>query len=67
VDSTELRVALKNRLRDAAAQSRKLTLVLWADKAVKNEVLVKLESLAEATGIAEVLIAGSPPTFGAPE
>ena len=67
VDSTELKVALKNRLRDATALSRKLTLVLWADKAVKNEVLVKLESLAEATGIAEVLIAGSPPTFGAPE
>jgi biopolymer transport protein ExbD len=57
----------KNRLRDAAAQSRKLTLVLWADKAVKNEVLVKLESLAEASGIAEVLIAGRPPTFEAPE
>lgn len=66
VDLADLKVAFKNRLRDAAMLSRKLTLVLWADKAVRNEVMVKLEALAEESGIAEVLIAGNPPTFGAP-
>jgi biopolymer transport protein ExbD len=64
VDPEELRAALKSRLHDAALQSKKLTLVLWADKSVKNEVIMKLETLAQAAGITEVLIAGNPPAFG---
>ena len=64
VDELELSAALKNRLHDAAQQSKKLTLVLWADKSVKNEVLMKLETLAAGAGISEVLIAGNPPAFG---
>jgi biopolymer transport protein ExbD len=64
VSTNELNAVLKGRLQDTARQSRKLTMVLYADKAVKNEVFMNLESLAAAAGVTEVLIAGSPPAFG---
>jgi hypothetical protein len=39
-------------------------MVLWADKAAKNEVITRLETLAQAAGITEVLLAESPVVFG---
>jgi biopolymer transport protein ExbD len=55
---------LKSRLQSASLQSKRMTMVLYADKAAKNEVITRLEALAQAAGIREVLIAGSPPAFG---
>jgi biopolymer transport protein ExbD len=55
---------LKIRLQSALLQSRKLTMVLWADAAAKNEVITSLETLAQAAGIREVLVAVRPPAFG---
>jgi biopolymer transport protein ExbD len=64
VDEAQLKAALKGRLRSPALQSGKLVLVLLADKAVRNEVLTRLEALASAAGITEVLVGTSPAPFG---
>jgi biopolymer transport protein ExbD len=64
VSEAQLKVALKERLRGPAAQSGRLTLILLADRAVRNEVLTRLESLASAAGITEVLVGTSPAAFG---
>jgi biopolymer transport protein ExbD len=64
VGEAELKTELKSRLQSAARQSRKLTMVLYADKSTKNEVMMRLETLAQAAGINEVLIAGRPASFG---
>jgi hypothetical protein len=45
-------------------QSKKLTMVVWADKAATIEVITRLETLAQAAGITEVLLAGNPAAFG---
>jgi biopolymer transport protein ExbD len=64
VDAMELKAALKSRLRTTALQSRKLTLLLRADKATRNEDIMRLETLAQAAGITEVLLASRPVAFG---
>jgi biopolymer transport protein ExbD len=64
VDEQALKAGLKTRLHSASLQSRKLTLVLWADKAARNEVLTRLETLAQSAGITEVLVALQPAAFG---
>jgi biopolymer transport protein ExbD len=64
VEEAELRAVLKSRLESALLQSKKLTMVLWADKAAKNEVITRLETLAQATGITEVLLPERPAAFG---
>jgi biopolymer transport protein ExbD len=64
VEEPELKAVLESRLHTAVLQSKKLTMVLWADKAAKNEVLMRLETLAQAAGISKVLVAGNPPAFG---
>jgi biopolymer transport protein ExbD len=64
VDAVELKAALTRRLRSTALQSRKLTLLLRADKATRNEDIMRLETLAQTAGITEVLVAGRPTAFG---
>jgi biopolymer transport protein ExbD len=64
VGEAELKAALKSRLQSAALQSRKLTLVLEADKAARNEVITHLEALAQGAGVTEVLVAVWPAAFG---
>ena len=64
VEAAELKAALKRHLHNAALQSKTLTMVLLADKAANNEVIMRLETLAQAAGITEVLIAARPAAFG---
>jgi biopolymer transport protein ExbD len=64
VEPAELRTEFKNRLRSAALQSKKLTLVLYADKAASNEVMMRVETLAQAAGITDVLVVARPLSFG---
>jgi biopolymer transport protein ExbD len=60
VNDAELTEALRHRLRTAARHARKLTLVLYMDKAAENNVLTHLESLARQAGVTEVLRAQRP-------
>ncbi len=64
VQDAELEAVLKSRLHSEVLRSKKLTMVLWADKAARNEVITHLESLAKAAGITEVLLPESPAVFG---
>jgi len=64
VQEAELKAVLKSRLRSAVLQSKKLTMVLWADKAAANEVITRLETLAHGAGVTEVLLAERPAAFG---
>jgi biopolymer transport protein ExbD len=64
VEEAELKAELKSRLQSAPLDSKKLTMVLWADKAAKNEVIIHLETLAHAAGITRVLVAARPAAFG---
>jgi biopolymer transport protein ExbD len=64
VQEAELKEELKSRLHNAVLQSKKLTMVVWADKAATIEVITRLETLAQAAGITEVLLAGNPAAFG---
>jgi biopolymer transport protein ExbD len=61
-----LEAKLKERQTGTARQSRKLTMVLWADKAATLEVIARLELLARQAGITEVLLAERPPMFAQP-
>jgi hypothetical protein len=47
----------------AARDSRKLTLILWMDKAAENQVLARLCALAGQAGISEVLLLERPALF----
>ncbi|HUD46546.1 MAG TPA: biopolymer transporter ExbD [Candidatus Baltobacteraceae bacterium] len=64
VDEAELKALLKSRLQSTLLQSKKLVMVLWADKAAANQVITRLEALARAAGITEVLLAERPAAFG---
>jgi biopolymer transport protein ExbD len=64
VQEAELKAVLKSRLHSAVLQSKKLTIVLWADKAAANEVITRLETLAHGAGVTEVLLAERPAAFG---
>jgi biopolymer transport protein ExbD len=66
VQEPELKDELRRRLQETSRASKKLTLVLWADKAAENEVLMRLYRLARDVGITEILLAEQPSVFGAP-
>jgi biopolymer transport protein ExbD len=64
VQDAELKAALSDHLKDAARIGKKLTLILWLDKAVEVQNLARIEGLAGEAGITEVLLAERPPAFG---
>jgi len=64
VQDAELESELAGRLKIAARDSRKLTMILLLDKAAENEVQARLFELARRAGITEVLLAERPPMFG---
>jgi biopolymer transport protein ExbD len=66
VQERELREQLRQRCLEATRESKKLTLVLSADKAVENEVVMRLYQIAREAGITEFLLAERPRVFGAP-
>jgi biopolymer transport protein ExbD len=66
VQERELKDELRRRLQEASRASKKLTLVLWADKAAENEVVMRLYRLARDVGITEFLLAERPSPFAAP-
>lgn len=67
VEEAELKEALRQRLLETSRASKKLTLVLWADKSVENGVVMHLFRLAREAGITEFLQAEQPASvFGAP-
>jgi biopolymer transport protein ExbD len=66
VQETELQAELHRRLLEASRTSKKLTMVLCADKATENEVVMRLYRLAREAGITEFLLAERPNIFGAP-
>jgi biopolymer transport protein ExbD len=66
VQEQELKTELRLRLQEASRASKKLTMVLWADKATENEVLMRLYQLAHDAGITEFLLAERPSPFAAP-
>jgi biopolymer transport protein ExbD len=60
VQEPELRTELRRHLQEAGNVSRKLTLVLAADRAASNEVIMRLYRLARDAGVSEVLLVGAP-------
>jgi biopolymer transport protein ExbD len=58
VGDKELKTELAARLKLAARDSKKLTLILLMDKATEYQVQSRLVELAREAGIAEVLLAG---------
>jgi len=66
VQESELKAELRRRLLEAGHNSKELTLVLWADKAVQNDVVMHLYRLAREAGIKEFLLAERPSVFAAP-
>jgi biopolymer transport protein ExbD len=60
VQDAELKAEISRRLRLAARDSRKLTLVLLIDKATEYQVVTRLEELAREAGITDILQAGQP-------
>jgi biopolymer transport protein ExbD len=65
VQERELTDELRRRLQEASRASRRLTLVVWADKAAENEVVMRLYRLAREVGITEFLLAERPSPFAA--
>jgi biopolymer transport protein ExbD len=66
VQEQELKDELRRRLQETSRASKKLTMVLWADKAAENEVVMRLYRLARDVGITEFLLAERPSVFAAP-
>jgi biopolymer transport protein ExbD len=66
VQEQELKDELRRRLQEASRASKKLTMVLWADKAAENEVVMRLYRLARDVGVTEFLLAERPSPFAAP-
>jgi biopolymer transport protein ExbD len=66
VPEQELKAALRLSLQETSRASKKLTMVLWADKAAENDVILRLYRLARDVGIKEILLAERPSDFGAP-
>jgi biopolymer transport protein ExbD len=64
VQESELETALRERAQTAARLSKKLTILLWADKAVENDVIMRLCMLAKRAGVSDVQIGARPPVFG---
>jgi biopolymer transport protein ExbD len=65
VQDQELKEDLRARLQETSRASKQLTMVLWADKAVENDVVMRLYRLARDAGVTEFLLAGRPNVFGA--
>jgi biopolymer transport protein ExbD len=63
VKDPELKTVLAQRVKMAAANSKKLTMILMLDKGAEIQVLIRLFDLAREAGIAEVELAEQPPTF----
>lgn len=59
------REALELRIREAVKENPGLTLVVQADKAVRNEDLVSLAMLARRAGVQELLLATLPRVYPA--
>jgi biopolymer transport protein ExbD len=51
VQDAELKQALISALQNAGSQAKKMTLVLYADKAASNESIAHIEALAASAGI----------------
>ncbi len=66
VQEAELKAELRLRAQEASRASKKLTMVLWADKAAENEVVLRLCQLARDAGIMDCLLAQRPNPFAAP-
>jgi biopolymer transport protein ExbD len=60
VQDAELKAEFARRLRMAARDERKLTLILLIDKATEYQVVARLEELAREAGIADIQQAGQP-------
>jgi len=67
VQEQELKAELRRCLQEASRASKKLTMVLCADKATENEVLMRLYQLARDAGITEFLLAERPSEIGSPK
>jgi biopolymer transport protein ExbD len=65
VQEGQLKEELRRRLREVSGASKKLTLVLWADKSAENDVVMRLYRLAREVGITDFLLAERPNVFGA--
>jgi biopolymer transport protein ExbD len=63
VQEAQLKTELAKRVKIAAANSKKLTMILMLDKGAEIQVQMRLFDLAREAGIAEVEIAEQPPTF----
>jgi biopolymer transport protein ExbD len=65
VQDEELKTQLARRLKIAARDSRKLTLLLRMDKDAKYQVFARLSELASEAGITKVIMVQRPTMFGA--
>jgi len=66
IQEKELKAELRLRLQEAASASKSLTMVLSADKATENGVIMRLSQLARDAGIKEILLEERPNPFAAP-
>jgi biopolymer transport protein ExbD len=66
VQEQELKTELRLRSQEASRASKKLTMVLWADKAAENGMVLHLCQLARDAGITEILQAERPSDFAKP-
>jgi biopolymer transport protein ExbD len=64
VQDAELKTELMRRVKIAARDSKKLTLLLRMDKAAETQVFTRLSGLANDAGITKVLVVERPPMFG---
>jgi biopolymer transport protein ExbD len=64
VEGAELKNELTRRVKTAADDAKKLTLILMLDKAAEMQVYTHLCDLAKDAGVTEILLAGGPPTLG---
>jgi biopolymer transport protein ExbD len=64
VQDAELKAELIRRVKVAARDSKKLTLLLRMDKAAETQVFTRLSGLAYEAGITKVLLVERPPMFG---
>jgi len=63
VQDAELKAELASRVRNAARDGKGLDMILMLDKAAEIQVLTRFFELAREAGIAEVQLAGQPPTI----
>jgi len=66
VHDPELKAELRHRLEETSRASQKLTMVLEADDAADNAVVMRLFRLARDAGITECILAERPSIFAAP-